>query len=211
MCFSSSLTVRGNAHRHVTAQISIRPPAHYIEQGAAAAFAHMTLLISCVPIETRNERGATPMKSLLIIYHSQSGTSAQLARAAWRGAQRESDMSVSVQRAWDASTLHLSQADGVLLVMAENSGALSGGMKDFLDRTFYPAIARELVLPYALLISAGNDGRGAQRQAQRILSGYPFPAAAEPLILRGEWCPAHQEASAELGQAFAAGLSMGIF
>ena len=84
-------------------------------------------------------------------------------------------------------------------------------MKDFLDRTFYPAIARGLVLPYALLISAGNDGRGAERQAQRILSGYPFPAASKPLILSGEYCPAHQEASAELGQAFAAGLSMGIF
>jgi hypothetical protein len=66
-------------------------------------------------------------------------------------------------------------------------------------------------LPYALLVSAGNDGRGAVRQAQRILSGYPFPAAAEPLILRGEVTAAHLQASEELGQAFAAGLAMGIF
>ena len=98
-----------------------------------------------------------------------------------------------------------------MLVMAENSGALCGTMKDFLDRTFYPAIARQLVLPYALLISAGNDGRGARQQAQRILSGYPFPPAAEPLILRGELCDEHEQSSAELGQAFAAGLAMGIF
>ncbi|MCB1687921.1 MAG: flavodoxin [Halioglobus sp.] len=151
------------------------------------------------------------MKSLLIVYHSQSGTCAHLARAAWRGAQLESGVAVTVRRAWDADTVHLSNADGVLLVMAENSGALCGAMKDFLDRTFYPAIARGLVVPYALLISAGNDGRGAQRQAERILSGYPFPAAAEPVILRGEWCTGHQRASEELGQAFAAGLSMGIF
>jgi multimeric flavodoxin WrbA len=156
-------------------------------------------------------RGDTSMKSLLITYHSQSGTCAQLARAAWRGAQQEADVDVTVLRAWDADTQALSRAHGLLLVMAENSGALCGTMKDFLDRTFYPAIARGLVMPYALLISAGNDGRGAQRQAQRILSGYPFPAAAEPLILRGEWCTAHQQASEELGQAFAAGLSMGIF
>jgi hypothetical protein len=151
------------------------------------------------------------MKSLLIVYHSQSGTSAQLARAAWRGARLEADIEVSVMRAWDAGTLELTRTDGLLLVMAENSGALCGTMKDFLDRTFYPAIARGLVLPYALLISAGNDGRGARRQAERILSGYPFPPAAEPLILRGAWCPEQQVASAELGQAFAAGLSMGIF
>ena len=142
------------------------------------------------------------MKSLLIVYHSQSGTSAQLANAAWRGAQREAGIEVAVMRAWDAGTVDLDRASGVLLVMAENSGALCGTMKDFLDRTFYPAIARGLVLPYALLISAGNDG---------ILSGYPFPAAATPIILRGKFCPAHERASCELGQAFAAGLSMGIF
>lgn len=151
------------------------------------------------------------MKTLLIIYHSQSGTCAGLARAAWRGACEEEGIEVTVRRAWDAGTADLAGSDGVMLVMAENSGALSGTMKDFLDRTFYPAIARELVLPYALLISAGNDGRGAERQAQRILSGYPFPAASEPLILRGELCDAHETASFELGQAFAAGLAMGIY
>ncbi len=151
------------------------------------------------------------MKSLLIVYHSQSGTCASLARAAWRGARAETDIEVCVMRAWDAGTLDLARAAGLLLIMAENSGALCGTMKDFLDRTFYPAIARGLVLPYALLISAGNDGRGAQRQAERILTGYPFPQAAEPLILRGALSTAHQEASAQLGQGFAAGLVMGIF
>jgi len=151
------------------------------------------------------------LKSLLIVYHSQSGTCAGLARAAWRGAREEEGVDVTVRRAWDAGTADLGRADGVLLVMAENSGSMCGTMKDFLDRTFYPAIARGLVLPYALLVSAGNDGRGARQQAERILSGYPFPAAAEPIILRGELCAEHERASAELGRAFAAGLAMGIF
>ena len=151
------------------------------------------------------------MKSLLIVYHSQSGASARLAQAAWRGAAAEQGIIVQVRRVWDAGTRDLQLADGVLLVAAENSGALSGGMKDFLDRTFYPAIDRGLVMPYALLVSAGNDGRGAVRQAERILSGYPFPAAAEPVILRGEVTAAHLQAGRELGQAFAAGLVMGIF
>lgn len=151
------------------------------------------------------------MKSLLIAYHSQSGASAQLARAAWRGARSEPEVGVMVRRVWDAGTSDLLQADGLLLVTAENSGALSGAMKDFLDRTFYPCIDKGKVLPYALLLSAGNDGRGAMRQAQRILSGYPFPAAAEPLILRGKVSADHLRCSEELGQAFAAGLAMGIF
>ena len=151
------------------------------------------------------------MKSLLIVYHSQSGASAQLARSAWRGARTQEDIETSVLRAWDAGVEELQRADGLLLVAAENSGALSGGMKDFLDRTFYPAITRGLVLPYTFLASAGNDGRGAVQQLQRIMSGYPFPAAAEPLILRGEVTTDHQRASEELGAAFAAGLAMGIF
>ena len=151
------------------------------------------------------------MKSLLIVYHSQSGACAQLARAAWRGAGLESDVTVQVYRAWDAGTEQLSLADGVVLVAAENSGALSGAMKDFLDRTFYPSIERGLVLPYTLVVSAGNDGRGAVRQGQRILSGYPFPPATEPLIVRGDITADHLHACTELGQAFSAGLAMGIF
>ena len=71
--------------------------------------------------------------------------------------------------------------------------------------------ASGLVLPYAVLLSAGNDGRGALRQLQRIMSGYPFPAAAEPVVLRGEVSAAHLQAAGELGAAFAAGLEMGIF
>ena len=151
------------------------------------------------------------MGTLLIVYHSQSGASASLARAAWQGARNEAGITAAARRAWDAGTDDLAAADGLLLVAAENSGTLSGGMKDFLDRTFYPAIDRGLVLPCTAIISAGNDGRGALAQMQRILSGYPFPVAAEPLILRGEVTPAHLEAATELGQAFAAGLEMGIF
>ncbi|MDX1732785.1 MAG: flavodoxin [Halioglobus sp.] len=151
------------------------------------------------------------MARLLIVYHSQSGTCARLARAAVDAARAEQDVQVQVRRAWDASVADLAGCDGVLLVAAENSGALAGAMKDFLDRTFYPAIDKGLVKPFALLVSAGNDGRGARSQAERILSGFPFPAAAETLILRGEYSDALGEQSAQLGQAFAAGLAMGIF
>ncbi len=151
------------------------------------------------------------MKKLLIVYHSQSGSSARLARAAWRGAGLEAIVRTKVMRVWDAATEDLASADGLLLIAAENSGYLSGGMKDFLDRTYYPAIDCGLVCPYALIISAGNDGRGAQQQAQRILSGYPFPPVAEPLIFRGEVTEEYLQKSEELGQAFAAGLEMGIY
>lgn len=151
------------------------------------------------------------MKSLLIVYHTQSGSCARLARAAARGAGLEAGVTVLVRRACDAGVQDLAAADGLLLVTAENSGALSGGSKDFLDRVFYPAIERELVMPYALLVSAGNDGHGAVQQAQRILRGIPLVEASAAQVFRGESCAEHLKAAAETGQALAAGLAMGIF
>jgi multimeric flavodoxin WrbA len=147
---------------------------------------------------------------LLIIYHSQSGTSAGLALAAERGAKREASVNVRLRRAWDAGTTDLLWADALLLVAAENSGTLSGGMKDFLDRTYYPA-QRRVNLACGLVISAGNDGRGARSQLERILLGYPMKIVAEPLVLRGELSDQSLVSCEELGQTLAAGLDLGIF
>jgi multimeric flavodoxin WrbA len=151
------------------------------------------------------------MKTVLIVYHSQSGTSARLAAAIAAGVGEESGVQRRLLRASDAGADDLLAADGLVLVGAENSGALAGGLKDFLDRVFYPAMAAARVMPYVLAISAGNDGTGAQREAERILRGIPFVAATEALLLRGESCPEHLRQGRELGQAFATGLEMGIF
>ncbi|MEM1113119.1 MAG: flavodoxin [Pseudomonadota bacterium] len=151
------------------------------------------------------------MKSLLIVYHSQSGACARLAQAASDGASEESEVRVITLRAWDAGTTDLVKADALLFIAAENSGRLAGGAKDFLDRTFYPCTDRGLVLPYALAISAGNDGSGAQRDAERIFRGYPFKPVAQALICRGEPGDGALRDCRELGQALAAGLTMGIY
>ena len=150
------------------------------------------------------------MKTLLIVYHSQSGASFELARAAREGALQE-EVAVNWRRAWDAGLADLTACDGLLLVAPENSGTLTGAMKDFLDRTYYPAQEQSVLLPYALVVSAGNDGRGAVAQAQRILSGYPMKPVAEPLVCRGEVTADHRQQSAEMGQALAAGLALGIY
>ena len=115
------------------------------------------------------------------------------------------------RRAWDAGIEDLAACDGLLLVAAENSASLAGAMKDFLDRCFYPAQPLQLNKPYGLVVSCGNDGRGASQQVQRIMRGIPMKLVAEPLVLRGEVPDAAMEASCEeLGQALAAGLGLGI-
>lgn len=150
---------------------------------------------------------------LLIAYHSQSGTSATLARRAWHAALAAAgdDLSVTLQRCQDAGAAEVAGASGLLLVCAENSGRLAGAAKDFLDRVFYPLHERGVTLPYALLVSAGNDGRGAVAEAQRIFRGIPFTQALEARIVRGRPGEADLEAVDEFAAGFAAGLEMGIF
>lgn len=151
------------------------------------------------------------MKELLIVFHTQSGSSQRLAEAAAHAAGEETDVRVTLLRAMEAGSAELQRCDGVLFVTPENFGYLSGGMKDFFDRTFYPCEPGTLAKPYMLIVSCGNDGSGAVRQLERIVKGYPLSAVAEPLIVKGVPQPADLEAAAELGLSFAAGLGMGIF
>jgi multimeric flavodoxin WrbA len=151
------------------------------------------------------------MKRLLIIYHSQSGSTRRLAEAVYQGAGKEQGVQRRLLRAMQAGIDDLLWCDAVIFGTPENLGYMSGGLKDFFDRTFYPAEPQQLNRAYAVFVSAGNDGSGAIRQLERIARGYPLRSVAEPIIIRGE--PAEQGlADCEaLGEAVAAGLVMGIF
>lgn len=152
-------------------------------------------------------------KHLLIVYHTQTGHTRALAEAACQGAADEliEDVEVRLRQARAAGPEDLLWAHGLLLGTPENFGYMSGGMKDFLDRTFYPVEGRIQSLPYAIFISAGNDGSGALRAIRRIAGGYPLREVQEPIIARGEVDASHLEACRELGMTLAAGLQAGIF
>ena len=102
-------------------------------------------------------------------------------------------------------------ADGLILGTPENFGYMSGAMKDFLDRVYYPCEGLREGLPYALVISAGNDGTGARSAIERIARGFPLKAVHDPIIIKGP--PDHDDLQRcrEMGLAFAAGLELGIF
>lgn len=151
------------------------------------------------------------MKRLLVVHHSQSGSTERLAHAAVAGAREEAEVEVRWLRAAEAGAADLAWCDALLLATPENFGFVSGGLKEFLDRTFYAASAQQLNRAVALIVSAGNDGSGAVRQLARILQGYPLREVAEPLIVRGEPGAADVERAADAGRALAAGLALGIF
>lgn len=147
----------------------------------------------------------------MIVYHSQSGHTEALAQAVYRGAGQCTGTRSRLLTAFDAQLDDLLGCHGVIFGTPENFGYMSGALKHFFDRTFYPAQDHTLNLPYALFVSAGNDGSGAVRGIDRILTGYPMRKVAEPVICRGCVTPAHLEACETLGLALAAGLELGIF
>ena len=120
-------------------------------------------------------------------------------------------MELRCLRAQTADAEDLLWANGLILGTPENFGYMSGAMKDFFDRTFYEVEGKLSPLPYALVIGAGNDGTGAVRAIKRIANGYPFSEVQTPIISAGEVTADHLAQCRDLGMAFAAGLSLGIF
>lgn len=154
----------------------------------------------------------TAMKHLLLVYASRSGRTEALMRAVRAGAEEfADDVELRVRQAQDADLDDLLWAQGLLLGTPENFGYMAGLVKDFFDRTFYPAEGRTVGLPYALFVGAGNDGSGAARAVERIATGYRWKAVAEPLIVVGDADDAALARARELGQTLAAGLACAAF
>ncbi|GAA6193309.1 NAD(P)H-dependent oxidoreductase [Phaeobacter sp. NW0010-22] len=161
------------------------------------------------------------MAELLIVYHSRTGGSRQMAQAAAAGAEGEA--TVTLLSADQAGPDDLLRADGYLFCAPENLAAVSGVMKDFFDRCYYPVLGRIEGRPYAQMVCAGSDGANAVRQMARIATGWRLKAVQEPIIvcthaqteeqiLAEKVIPEDQlNLCRDLGMGLAAGLSMGLF
>ena len=150
-------------------------------------------------------------KNLLIIYHSQSGSTAKMAEAIRSGCLKEEDIDIRYLNAFTADLDDLLWADGLIFGTPENFGYMSGALKDFFDRTFYPAESYKINLPYGVFVSSGNDGTGAVREIDRIVRGYPLRKICDPLIIVGRYKSEHATLCEEFGLSIATGLSLGIF
>ena len=160
------------------------------------------------------------MKTLLIVWHSRTGGAQAMAQAA---ANAASEISVRFLPASETHPADIIAADGYIFAAPENLAALSGPMKDFFDRCYYPVLDRIQGRPYASMICAGSDGTSAVRQLTRITTGWRLRQIAEPIIVNTHAQtpeaiaapkiipPADLARCAELGAGFAAGLAAGIF
>ena len=156
------------------------------------------------------------MKTLLIVYHTHRVKTAQMAdavergaRAAIREAEAEDAVRIVVKRCADAGAEDLLGADALILGTPENFGYMSGMMKDFLERVFYPCEGKVEGRSYALFVGAGQDGTGARASVERIVTGLRLRKAQEAILCVKDLTPAILEQCEILGATFAAGLAIG--
>ncbi len=123
------------------------------------------------------------MPTLLIIYHSLTGGTAQMACAAVQGATTEPATTTRLLHARETHPPDLLTAEAYMFATPENLGAIAGIMKDFFDRCYYPCLEALNGRAYASLICAGSDGTNAARQIARIATGWRLKPAAESLII----------------------------
>lgn len=152
-------------------------------------------------------------KHLLIVFHSQSGTTERMADAVIRGAKHPDVEGVEVRAlpAIEADADDLLWCDGFILGTPENFGYMSGAMKYFLDRVFYPCENKVGGKPWALFVRAGNDGTGAISSIRRILTGLAVKEVQEPVLIAGDFDETRLSECEELGLTMAAGLEAGVF
>ncbi len=158
---------------------------------------------------------------LLIVYHSATGGTRQMAEAAAAAAREEGGC--TLKRAGEAGPEDLLAASGYLFCTPETLAAISGPMKTFYDRSYYAVLGKIEGRPYAQIVCAGSDGANAARQTARIATGWRLREVQPPLIhVVGAQTPEAILAPKtipedvlgkcrELGAALAAGLALGVF
>ena len=152
-------------------------------------------------------------KQLLVVAHVPSANTRRLVEAVLRGARNPGIDGVAVRHLppLEAGPADVLGADALVLGTTENLGYMSGALKDFFDRIYYPCLDQAQGLPYALYVRAGHDGTGTRRAVETIVTGLRWRAVREPLICRGDWQETFLGEGEELGMFMAAGLEAGIF
>ena len=156
------------------------------------------------------------MKTLLVVYHTRGVKTAQMAQAVERGAlaalkeaEAESDVHVVLKRCAEAGPADVLAADALALGTPENFGYMSGMMKDFLERIFYECEGKIEGRPWALFVSAGQDGSGAITSVERIVTGLRLKKVREPILALREVTPQVLADCEELGATLVVGLALG--
>ena len=151
------------------------------------------------------------MSDLLIVANTPSAHTLTLAQATENGARTAGETKVRRLEPLSATADDVLSARAVIIGTTENFGAMSGQIKDFFERVYYPCLEKTQALPWALYVRAGKDGAGTLRGVQSIAAGLRWRLMTPPLLLQGEYKEDFAAQCENLGATAAAGLAAGIF
>lgn len=152
-------------------------------------------------------------KQLLIVAHAPSENTKAMLDAVLEGAAHPDidNVAVTAKSPFDTAPEDVLAADAIILGTTENLGYMSGALKDFFDRVYYPCLEETQGLPFAFYIRAGHDGTGTRRGIETITTGLRWREVQDPLVCRGKFKADFIAQCEEFGSLMAAGLEAGVF
>ncbi|MCK9503854.1 MAG: flavodoxin family protein [Porticoccaceae bacterium] len=153
-----------------------------------------------------------PQKTLLIVANTPSDNTRLLAREITNAANNAETDNIRVRflTPFETTPQDVLHCDAIIMGTTENLGYMSGALKDFFDRIYYPCLEAKQGLPCALYIRAGLDGTGTKRAVETIVTGLKWHWVRPPLILRGDFDEAFIDQCRELGEIMAVSLDAGM-
>ena len=152
------------------------------------------------------------MKTLLMVAHCPSDNTRKLRSSVSEGVSSITMMNTQFKAlsAFDTKPEDVLNADAIILGTTENLAYMSGALKDFFDRCYYPCLELKQGLPCAAFIKAGHDGTGTIKALETITTGLKWRWVQAPLLLKGDYSEKFEEQCFELGAAMACALDEGI-
>jgi len=150
------------------------------------------------------------MKPILVVANIPSKNSLVLRNAVQIGIE-DCDYPVIIKPPLETTAADVLSCGGIIIGTTENFGYMSGQIKDFFERIYYPCLEETQALPWALYIKAGLDGTGATKSVEKIVIGLKWKPIQGPLLLKGEFQEKFTEECQTLGSGMAEGLKLGIF
>lgn len=123
------------------------------------------------------------MAKVLVVYCSMSGNTKAAAEAVAAGA-KEAGAEVVVKTGFDAGPDDLTACDAVALGSYDAFSYMGGGLKDFLDRAFYPTQGIVTDKPYGAFVTHGGGGRAIDSVVS-VAKSFKLKQAADPVLVKG--------------------------
>ncbi len=152
------------------------------------------------------------MPRLLLIHHTPSPATQEMLEAVLAGARHDAieGVEVVVRPALICSEVEVLEADGYLLGTPANIGYMSGALKHFFDRVYYPCLDATQARPYGLYVHGNQDTVGAVTSVEQITGALGWRTATAPVTVMGAPERDDLDACTELGGTVAAMLAEGL-